>query len=356
MLVLKAASIVVAVVAGVGFAAVGGGSKSVKQVAFGPAPIAKCDQVASTNGSDARGSGTVARPYRSPQKLLASLQPGQTGCLRGGHYASLARVKSITPAITLRSYPGERATIRGRLWILGDHTTVRDLNLDGSCPIRRRCTPLAVPSPLVNARGVMLLDNDIQNRHTGICVSGTTYRGVTPDLLVIKGNRIHDCGHLPPTNHQHGIYLVSGAGAIIADNVIFANADRGIQLFPAVNGARIYGNTIDGNGEGVIVSETSSVNQFASNVITNSNVAWNVEWNRLRGAANAITGNCLYATNRRPYFNRDGGVQVQERNRVVLAANQVANPGYANRAARDYRVSPSSPCRGRGAPDPVAGP
>ncbi len=355
MPLLKAASVAALVIAGIGLIA-GGGSRSAKQVGFGPAPPGRCDLVASTRGSDSRGEGSLGRPYRTPQKLLALLEPGQTGCLRGGHYASLERIKSATPAITLRSYPGERATVRGRLWILGDNTTIRDLDLDGSCPVRGRCDPLAAPSPLINARGVVLLDNDIQDRHTGICVSATTYRGVAPDLVVIKGNRIHDCGRLPPTNHQHGIYIVSGTGAIIADNVIFANADRGIQLFPAVTGARIYANTIDGNGEGVIVSDTSSVNQFASNIISNSNVRWNVEWNQLSGAANTITANCLYASNRRPYFNRDGGVQIQERNRVVLAANQVANPGFANRGARDYRISPTSPCRGRGAPDQVAGP
>jgi len=315
-----------------------------------------CDKVASTRGSDARGIGSLARPYRTPQKLLASLRPGQTGCLRRGAYNSLTRVTIRTRAITLRSYPGERATVRGRLWILGDTTTVRDLKLDGSCPIRRRCTPLSSASPLVNARGVLLLNNDIQNRHTGICLSATTYRGVSPDLLIIQGNRIHDCGRLPPTNHQHGIYLTSGTGAVIADNVIYRNADRGIQLYPAVAGARIYANTIDGNGEGVTVSDASSVNQFASNIISNSGVAWNVQWNRLSGPANAITDNCLYATNRNPYFNRDGGVQVQERNRVLLAANEVANPRYANRSGRDYRTSPSSPCAGRGAPEQIAGP
>ncbi len=315
-----------------------------------------CDKVASTSGSDSRGNGSVARPYRTPRKLLASLRPGQTGCLRRGGYASLSRVTSRTRAVTLRSYPGERATLRGRLWILGDATTVRDLNLDGSCPIRRRCTPVSSASPLINARGALLLGNDIQNRHTGICVSATTYRGVSPDLLIIQGNRVHDCGRLPANNHEHGIYLTSGAGAVIADNVIYRNADRGIQLYPAVAGARIYANTIDGNGEGVTVSNASSVNQFASNIISNSVVAWNVEWNQLRGLANAITDNCLYATNRDPYFNRDGGVQEQERSRVLLAANQVANPRYANRSARDYRTSPSSPCHGRGAPDQVAAP
>src|SRR5438094_925267 len=83
---------------------------------------------------------------------------------------------------------------------------------------------------------------------TGICLSATSFRGISPDLLAIEGNRIHNCGRLPPKNHDHGIYLTAGLGAVIADNVVYDNADRGIQLYPSVLGARIYANTVDGNG------------------------------------------------------------------------------------------------------------
>ena len=318
---------------------------------------AHCDRVASPRGSDAKGTGTVRRPYLTANKLVASLSPGQTGCLRRGVYRSPARVTIRRQSVTLRSYPGERATLRGRLWILGDGAIVRGLNLDGSCPRPRRCdTPAATPSPLVNARNVVITGNDIQNRHTGICLSASSYRGISPDLLAIEGNRIHDCGRLPAKNHDHGIYLTAGLGAVIADNVVYDNADRGIQLYPSVLGARIYANTVDGNGEGVIVSNASSVNQFDSNIISDSAVRWNVDWNSLTGFANAITDNCLYATNRNAFYNRDGGVQTHDRQSVVLLNNRVANPGYANRARRDFRIAPWSPCAGRGAPDQVARP
>jgi parallel beta-helix repeat protein len=316
---------------------------------------ATCDRIASTSGSDSRGDGTVTRPYRTPQRLLASLATGQTGCLRNGTYVSLERVTTRTAGITLRSYPGDRATLRGKLWIAGGGTTVSGLNLDGSCPSGRQCTtPSAVPSPLVTARGARLLGNDITDRHTGICVSASTYDGASPDFLVIAGNRIHDCGRLPAKNHDHGIYLTAGTGAVIANNVIYDNADRGVQLYPAVTGARIYANTIDGNGEGVIVSNASSVNQFDSNIISNSVVRWNVEWNSLSGWLNAATDNCLYATNRNAFYNQDGGVQTQQRSSVLLVNNKVASPGYANRAAKDFRIRPSSPCFGRGAADQAA--
>src|SRR5205085_12180876 len=85
---------------------------------------ARCDRVASTSGSDAHGTGSAARPYRTPRKLLASLRPGESGCLRRGVYASPTRFTSSTRSLTLRSYPGERATLHGRLWIRGDGTTV----------------------------------------------------------------------------------------------------------------------------------------------------------------------------------------------------------------------------------------
>src|SRR3954453_8112497 len=45
-------------------------------------PSAGCDLVASTAGSDA-APGTLSQPFRTVQKVVNSLGPGQTGCLRG---------------------------------------------------------------------------------------------------------------------------------------------------------------------------------------------------------------------------------------------------------------------------------
>src|SRR5207244_878764 len=71
---------------------------------------------------------------------------------------------------------------------------------------------------------------------------------------VIQRNRIHDCGRVPSSNHDHGIYLAYSDNTKVLDNVIFDNADRGVQFYPDAQGTVVKGNVIDGNGEGVIFS------------------------------------------------------------------------------------------------------
>src|SRR5207245_8215668 len=90
---------------------------------------------------------------------------------------------------------------------------------------------------------------------------------------LIQRNRIHDCGRIPSSNHDHGIYLAYSDNTKVLDNVIFDNADRGVQLYPDAQGTLIKGNVIDGNGEGVIFSgaggSASNDNVVEHNVITN---------------------------------------------------------------------------------------
>ena len=49
---------------------------------------------------------------------------------------------------------------------------------------------------------------------------------------MIEHNRIHDCGELPATNFDHGVYVAEARDTVIRDNWIYSNADRGVQLYP----------------------------------------------------------------------------------------------------------------------------
>ena len=90
---------------------------------------------------------------------------------------------------------------------------------------------------------------------------------------------------------------------MIRDNWIYDNADRGIQLYPDSQGTQVYGNVIDGNGEGIIISSDgssspSSNNLVFNNVISNSKIRWNVESavpGGLVGTGNVVRDNCLLA-------------------------------------------------------------
>jgi parallel beta-helix repeat protein len=311
-----------------------------------PAPAdVPCDKVASTGGSDAN-PGSVASPVRTPQRLIDLLSPGQTGCFRAGTYSQDSIGFRSTSGITITSYPGERATVQGRIYILADRIRIAGLNLDG-----RNANGL--PSPTINGDDAVIQDNDITNGHTkGSCVHPTSYNGLSPEGVVIRGNRIHDCGRLPATNFDHGIYFNATAG-VIESNVIYDNADAGIVLYPGAKGVVVRGNTIDGNGEGIQFAggsvDHSDLSLVTQNIVSNSALRWNVEayWEDEAGVVNLAAVNCLWASNPDSYYNARGGVS--EDQGFTPLANRNVDPGYRDRAAKDFRLRSDSPCRGYGA-------
>ena len=260
-----------------------------------PPADGSCDLVAAaSDGSDAN-PGTEARPLLTVQRLVTKLRPGQAGCLRDGLYASDEQIKVATPDVELTSFPGERATVEGRIWVAktGDGATISHLNLDGR-------NPSALPSPTVNANDVTIRDDDITNEHTSICLSlgspGTYGRAAR---TMIVGNAIHDCGRIPSTNQDHGIYVNSSDDAAIIGNWIYDNVDRGIQLYPDAQGTLVAANVIDGNGEGVLFGgnqqTASSGNIVTGNLIVNSTIRDDIDWywDGPIGTANVARGNCV---------------------------------------------------------------
>ena len=296
---------------------------------------------------DARACDVVAAPEAAngpatAQELVDELVPGETGCLRAGSYAEDDQIRIATPDITLTSYPGERATIVGRLWILpdGDRATVEQLDLDGR-------NGESLPSPTINAHRVTLAGNDVTNENTAICVSVNDFEGPVPEGVVIEENRIHDCGELPPTNRHHGIYLADSRDAIIRDNWIYDNADRGIQLYPEADGTLVTGNVIDGNGVGIVIAgdedEASNDNIVVGNAITNSTVGYNVHenWPGPVGSGNIVRSNCVYGGAR---DQGEGGIETPAEGYTV-EDNLVAEPGYLDPEDGNFELPEDSPCR-----------
>ena len=126
-----------------------------------------CDRYAAPSGSDS-APGSVAQPFRSVQHLVDALRPGQVGCLRAGTYADDEPVKFRERGTTLTAYPGESATVRGRIRVdsRADGTVIEGLSLDGR-------NPEHLHGPLIYADDVVLRGNDITNHHTAICVNVT---------------------------------------------------------------------------------------------------------------------------------------------------------------------------------------
>ena len=316
----------------------------------GPSPRVACDLYAAADGSDS-GPGSRSRPFRTAEELARALHRGQTGCLGGGTY-SFSVLQLTTPGVTLAPYQDEAVTLEGEINVLpaGEDSTIEGLKLDGAGGD-------STIGPRIYADGVVLRDNEITNEHTGICVHVTQYyNDPPPQGVVIERNRIHDCGVLPATNHEHGIYIAHAVGTVIRGNWIYDNADRGIQQYPDTQGSTIAGNVIDSNGQGVNFGgddsgQCSNNNLVQDNVIANSTLRWNV-YSGAQGpdcTGNVVRDNCVYASNGNDFYNSDGGVEPHSRS-FNASENVIANPGFVDAGGGDYTLSPKSECPLAGRP------
>jgi parallel beta-helix repeat protein len=200
-------------------------------------------------------------------------------------------------------------------------------------------------------------NNDITNRRpngnpdlAGTCIilgsSKTTAANTS-----IKRNLIHHCGQMPRINREHGIYASNSRGAEISNNFIYDNADRGIQLYPNSKGTLVEGNVVDGNGQNIVFSgsgnNVSSDYTVRKNVISNSQVGWNVSgnWNQTSkvGWNNEVYDNCVWASSREPDYNQNGGISSAEHG-FDAYDNLIAEPTYANRKTGDFGLGSDDPC------------
>jgi hypothetical protein len=302
---------------------------------------AACTLVASPTGSDS-GSGTPAAPFQTVQKLISSLTPGQTGCVKQGTYdedVTFRTSGTATAPITLTSYPGQTATIVGRMYIVdgANYVTVTGLDLNGE-------NPQQALSPMIDANNATFSYDNVTNDHTGTCfgIGSATWGWATGTL--ITHDTIHDCGQLPATNSQHGLYIGAATNTTIAWSLIYGNADRGIQLYPDAQHTTIDHDIIDDNGEGIIISGdggvASSHTDVYDNILSNANVRHDVEsyWpaGNPVGVDNVVRDNCVWGGREGTIDGAMGGFTAKD--------NLHINPGYVDVAAHDYEMSATSQC------------
>ncbi len=303
----------------------------------------------------------VISPGSALQHFVDELRPGSIGCLRSGDYDTtklIVRTRGTARArITLRSFdPRRRATIHGPVWVsrAGGYWTFENLDFDGR-------NPRNLPSPIVNGDRTVWIRDDVTNHHAGsgstsggICfvLGDTSHWGIPGDTVILQ-SRIHDCG--VSDNSNHGIYVQATRGTtLIADNWIYRNGDRGIQLYPDAAHVTIVHNVIDDNGSGVIFSGkgrfASHHNVVFGNIISNSRNRWNVEsWYPDKTQApvgNIVASNCLWASNTTVLYDRDGGVAPAEG--FSVGPNVVAQPKYFDQGRNDFRLERGSGCVGYG--------
>lgn len=312
-------------------------------IPIGPDPIpSECSRYASPSGSDS-ANGSRAAPFASSQKLVDSLKPGDVGCLDSGtyHEAILAIRKGGTASqrVVLRSTPGQRALLTGQIWVADSANFVTVAYVDHDATYE---TEVARPSPVVNGDEALFYGMNVWSRN-GVCFFlGDREWGVARGTT-IRHDRIHDCGQAG-LNKRHAIYIAQAIDTVIEENAIYDNPDRGIQFYPNSQGAIVRHNVIDSNGEGVIFSgvdgDASSDNVIEENLITNSRLRYNVEswWPEGNpvGEGNVVRRNCISGGNY-------GNVQAPQVG-FTATENVFADPGYVDRAGKDFRIPSSSPC------------
>jgi hypothetical protein len=305
-----------------------------------------CSRFAAPEGSDSRG-GTRQRPFRTAQRLVSSLRPGQTGCLRGGRYSSSDEFvvrfehggRQGTP-ITLRSYPGERATLVGNVMVTkgSDYITLSQLRVEGTGGSN---------TVKIYAAHTILQGSDITNAWRGesCMILGSDSYGVAIGT-VVRRNRFHECGNPADGNQDHAIYAQSVTDGQIIGNVFWDSAAYAIQLYPNAQRTRVAYNVIDGGAPSVRggilfggeASEASSDNIVERNVIAYAE-EYNIssDWEGAIGTGNVAEKNCLWGGREGNIDDSAGGFRA--------SANVVANPAFRDRQRRDYRLSATSRCR-----------
>jgi hypothetical protein len=303
------------------------------------AEAAVCDRYASPTGDDA-APGTRGAPLRTPQALADALRPGLTGCFRRGTYdepgvLAIRRGGTDAAPAVLRSYPGERATLRpeGLLHVrrAAGNVELRLLDVDGS----RNTADVTI---WIEGARTVLADLDVENAGAGtscVLIGGTL---PVPGVTIVR-SQIHDCGS--SERFDHGVYAASAVGLLMLKNAIWRAAAWGLQLYPDAQGARIERNVLDDNGGGLVIGgagmRASSGNLVQFNIVSNPHrfPAASEYWEAAIGTGNRVVRNCVWPATAMSAETPVG---------FVSAGNVVAEPAFADRAARDYRPLPSDPC------------
>jgi hypothetical protein len=239
--------------------------------------------------------------------------------------------------ITLRSYPGERATIAGAMLVVpvaASDVVLSGLDIDGSDHDE--------VTVWLQADRVVVEDSTITNRRRAlscILIGGDLPPGDYAEGVVIRNNRITECGKRGST-HDHGVYAADALDSRIEGNLIAGVAAYGVQLYPRARHVRVAQNTIVDTFAGVIFGGSRSAaardNTVERNVIAGARddflaVSW---WDGPEGSGNTLERNCLRA--RRGEAVWGTGFAARD--------NVLADPAFVDPERGDFRLGAGSRC------------
>jgi hypothetical protein len=220
--------------------------------------------VAPDGRADADGSESAPLDLATALSLASPARPGDTILLRGGIYRGtfMSYLTGTEGApITVRQYPGERATIdsspsaESALTLHGAWTWYWGFEIMSSEPTRVFAVP-GIPPDLTRGAGVTAFGDHLTLINLIVHDMGLQGLGIWTgsDDTEAYGNVIYANGWLGSDgSHGHGIYTQSRYGVRrLTDNLIFNQFDHGIHAFGSasafLNNIQLRGNIIFNNG------------------------------------------------------------------------------------------------------------
>ena len=298
------------------------------------------------NGRDSN-PGTRQRPWRTVQRALNRLRPGQRALVRRGTYAQdhvIERAGTAGAPITLAAYPGERVVLRAGS-TSGDTYPLRITSGAAYVRVQGFVIELAKGTSSTNvyfegrAHDVELSRNDVRfSQDQGVFAENSTRN------LHLIGNRIHHNGrgHEEGQHQSHGIYI-EGADHLIANNVVFDQPyGFGIQIYPENERTIVVNNTIVGNGHsGIVVGGDGGVSDITiRNNVLAFNANYGVQMDSDCPIRVAIDRNVIHA-------NGEGAIESGCSGVSSSGGNLSSNPRFVSRSHRDFRLSRGSPALNR---------
>jgi hypothetical protein len=317
---------------------------NVSQRASIPATTSACSGGTS---STVRCDKTAQPGLGTAQALLESLAPGQVGCLHGGTYSGVSTQKSFSSMTTIRSYPGESATIQSSGTVLQADQTAANITFSNLKIVGTG----GGNTVYLGGTNIVVSDSEITNNRAGdscVILGDHTYGEQIGGGLY--RNRIHDCGASSHTNQDHCIYSQYTSGDRISGNTIYNCQAEIIQFYPDAHGTSFDHNTTDGGVNtirggvlfGSASSHTTTNVDVHDNIITYA-VTHGVEtsWEGSVGSGNTAHDNCFLQNAQGDFGTVSGYTQYN---------NLHADPLFTDRVNHNYTLQAGSPCAGKGAP------
>jgi hypothetical protein len=259
--------------------------------------------------------------------------------------------------VTIRSYPGQTATVLGYVVLAGSYLTLSHLRIDGSNDLYRQHPPgIACPAPVSQPLVIAGHDDTLEYDDYFQSVPGLRSTGIgigfwsQADNTVIRYSKIHDVGQCQA--YDHLIYLSHGNNVQIYGNWLYDDSHgRGVQLYPAPTNARVFDNVIDHVGEGFVIGDEGGAvptgNRIYNNVVLD---ALGLPTEHIRGQAiHDIYGGAPGKGN--VFFDNDvfaDPAGIGDLTAVRRFGNFALAPGFVGAASHDYRLSASSRLLTRG--------